>query len=91
MKRFILTLLLTFALATPVHAATFYRVILDLPFESLTTAINFMNLIETNKDKVFTGTTLEGLTANAKMVGSWVLFHHYLCYRFHRRYFAAYL
>ena len=57
--------------ATVGHTATFYRVILDLPFDNLTTAVNFMNLIETNKAKVNTTETQEGNEPWAKMVGSW--------------------
>lgn len=71
MKKLILTLLLVVGLVVPAQAATFYRVILDLPFENLTQAIALMNLIETHKDKIYTVQTLEGNTAQAKMVGSW--------------------
>lgn len=71
MKKLILTLLLVVGLVVPAQAATFYRVILDLPFENLTQAIALMNLIETHKDKIYTVQTLEGNEAQAKMVGSW--------------------
>jgi hypothetical protein len=46
-------------------------VIVDLPFDNVNTAVNFMNLIETHKDKVYQLETAEGNEPQAKMVGSY--------------------
>ena len=71
MKKFILALFITAMVASQAQAATFYRVIVDLPFTNVNHALALMNLVEEHKDKVMASQSLEGISAVAKMVGSW--------------------